>query len=88
MPRPMKITEVSASGVTVDCERVVDLNLVDNVALLADTWFVMFSMVMQMKEVTRRFGASISARKSDVLYSGRGEVDLGKEYMQFRAQKL
>ena len=55
---------------------VVDLDFADDVALLADTWMVLVGMVMRMELVTQRFGINISAKKSEVMYVGRGSGDL------------
>ena len=83
-----KVTEDTAGGVMVGGERVVDLDFADDVALLADSWLVMVSMVMRMEEVTQRFGINISAKKSEVLYIGRGEGDVRIEDMELRGQRM
>ena len=83
-----KVTEGEAGGVMVGSERVVDLDFADDVALLADTWVVMVGMVMRMEEVTQRFGINISAKKSEILYIGRGEGDVRMEDMELREQRM
>ena len=83
-----RVTEEAAGGVMVGDERVVDLDLADDVALLADSWLVMVAMVMRMERVTQRFGINISARKSEVLFIGRGEGDVRMEDLQLRGQPM
>ena len=83
-----KVTEGEVGGVMVGSERVVDLDFADDVALLADTWVVMVGMVMRMEEVTQRFGINISAKKSEILYIGRGEGDVRMEDMELREQRM
>ena len=83
-----KVTEEAAGGVMVGDERVVDLDFADDVALLADSWLVMVAMVMRMEQVTQRFGINISARKSEVLFIGRGEGDVRMEDLQLRGQPM
>ena len=83
-----KLTEGEVGGVMVGSERVVDLDFADDVALLADTWVVMVGMVMRMEEVTQRFGINISAKKSEILYIGRGEGDVRMEDMELREQRM
>ena len=53
-------------------ETVVDLDFAEDVALLANTWTILVGMVMRVKLVTQRFGINISAKKSEVMYVGRG----------------
>ena len=83
-----KVTEGEAGGVMVGSERVMDLDFADDVALLADTWVVMASMVMRMEQVTQKFGINISAKKSEILYIGRGEGDVRIEDVQLRGQRM
>ena len=83
-----KLTEGEVGGVMVGSERVVDLDFADDVALLADTWVVMVGMVMRMEEVTQRFGINISAKRSEILYIGRGEGDVRMEDMELREQRM
>ena len=64
-----KVTEEAAGEVIVSSEKVVDLDLADDVAFLADSWLVMVAMVMKMEQVTQNFGIHLSARKSEVLFS-------------------
>ena len=79
-----KVTEGAAGGVMVGQERVVDLDFADDVALLADSWLVMVAMVLKMEEVTQKFGINISARKSELLYIGRGEGNVRVEDISLR----
>ena len=65
-----KVIEDKAGGVMVGQERVVDVDFADDVVLLADSWQVVVVIVLKMEEVTQRFGITISARKSEVLYIG------------------
>ena len=83
-----KVTEGEAGGVMVGEERVVDLDFADDVALIADTWLVLVAMVMRMEQVTQRFGINISAKKSEVMYIGRGEGDVRTEDMVLRGQRM
>ena len=83
-----KVTENGAGGVMVGKERVVDLDFADDVALLADSWMVMAALVMKMEEVTQRFGINISAKKSEILYIGRGVSDVRVEDVQLRGQAM
>ena len=83
-----KVTEGAAGGVMVGGERVMDLDFADDVALLADTWVVMVAMVMRMEQVTQRFGINVSAKKSEILYIGRGEGDVRIEDMELRGQRM
>ena len=83
-----RVTEEAAGGIMVGGERVVDLDFADDVALLADSWLVMVAMVMRLEQVTQRFGINISARKSEVLFIGRGEGDVRMEDLQLRGQPM
>ena len=49
-------------------EKLVDLDFVDDVALLADLSMVMTALVMKKEEVMQRFGVDISAKKIEILY--------------------
>ena len=53
-------------GLMVSSVSVIDLDFVDDVELLADSWFVMVVMVMRMEQVTQRIYINISARKSEI----------------------
>ena len=57
-----EVTEYLAGGMTVAGKRVLELDIADDVAFLADTWLVILCMVMQMEEVTERFGINTSAK--------------------------
>ena len=83
-----KVTEDGAGGIMVGSERIADLDFADDVALLADSWMVMVSMVMKMEQVTQRFGINISARKSEVLFIGRDEGDIRMEDIELRGQPM
>ena len=83
-----KVTEDGAGGVMVGKERVVDLDFADDVALLADSWMVMAALVMKMEQVTQRFGINISAKKSEILYIGRGDSDVRVEDVRLRGQAM
>ena len=54
-------------------ERMTDVNFAGDVALMADSWLVIMTMVMEMEEVTKRFGIIISTNKIKVLYLGRDD---------------
>ena len=82
-----KVTEDGAGGIMVGSEKIVDLDFADDVALLADSWVVMVSMVMKMEQVTQRFGINISARKSEVLFIGR-DGDIRMEDIELRGQPM
>ena len=49
---------------------------------------VLVAMVMRMEQVTQRFGINISAKKSEVMYIGRGEGDVRTEDMVLRGQRM
>ena len=83
-----KVIDGAPGGVTVGNERVTDLDFADDVALMADTWMVLVGMVMSMEQVTQRFGINISAKKSEILYIGRGEGNVRTEDLQLRGQAL
>ena len=53
-----KVPGEAAGRVMVGSERVVYLDLADEVALLADLWLVLVTMVMRIKRVAQRFGIS------------------------------
>ena len=57
-------------------------------ALIADTCLVLVAMVMRMEQVTQRFGINISAKKSEVMYIGRGEGDVRIQDMVLRGQRM
>ena len=65
-----------------------DLDFADDVALLADTWMVLSGMIMRMEAVTQRFGINISAKKSEVLYVGRGPGDVRVEDVTLRGENI
>ena len=54
----------------------------------ADSWMVMAARGMKMEEVTQRFGINISAKKSEILYIGRGVINVGVEDVQIRGQVM
>ena len=83
-----KVTEGAPGGVRVGQENVVDLDFADDVALLADTWMVLVGMVMRMELVTQRFGINISAKKSEVVYVGRGSGDVRVEDVNLRGETI
>ena len=83
-----KVTEGGAAGVRVGQETVIDLDFADDVALLADAWMILVGMVMRMELVTQRFGINISARKSEVMYVGRGQGNVRAEDIQIRGQTV
>ena len=83
-----KATEGAPGGVRVGEETVVDLDFADDVALLADTWMVLAGMVMRMEMVTQRFGINISAKKSEVLYVGRGPGEVRVEDVTLRGETI
>ena len=69
-------------------EMVVDFNVADDVALLADSWMVTAALVMKMEQVTQIFGINISAKKSEILYIGRGVSDFRVEDVQLIGQVM
>ena len=71
-------------GAMVGSERVVDLDLADDVALLTDSWVLTVAMVMKIERTKQRFGINISARKSELLFIGRGEGDVRMGGLQLR----
>ena len=68
-----KVTEDGAGGLIVGSENVTDQDFADDVALLADSYFVMVAIVMRMEQATQRFGINIGASKSVILFIGRGK---------------
>ena len=64
-----KVTQDTAGGVMVGQERVVKLDIADDVALLADSCLVMLAMIMKMEEVTQSFRIYISARRASCYIS-------------------
>ena len=60
------VTEDLSAGLMVGSKSVIDLDFEDDMALLADSWFVTVAMVMRMEQVTQRFDIDISARKSEI----------------------
>ena len=83
-----KVTVGGAAGVRVGQETVIDLDFADDVALLADAWMILVGMVMRMELVTQRFGINISAKKSEVMYVGRGQGNVRAEDIQIRGQTV
>ena len=83
-----KVTEGAPGGVRVGQETVIDLDFADDVALLADTWMVLASMVMRMEGVTQKFGINISAKKSEVMYVGRGSGEVRVEDVTLRGETI
>ena len=67
---------------------VVDLDFADDVALPADSCIVMAAIVMKMEQATQRYGINISAKKTKILYIGRGESDVRVEGVQLRGQVM
>ena len=83
-----KVTEDADGGVRVGQETVSVMDFADDVALLADSWMVLVGMVMRMELVTQKFGINISARKSEMLYVGRGQGNVRVEDLQLRGQTM
>ena len=84
-----KVIEGAPGGVMVGRENVVDLDFMDDDALMADTWMVLVRMMMRMKVVTQRFVINISTatKKSEVMYVGRRQGDVRVEDVNSRAHK-
>ena len=83
-----KVTEGADGVVRVGQRTVMDFDFADDVALLVDSWMVLVGMVMRMELVTQRFGINISAKKSEMLYVGRGQGNVRVEDLHLRGQTM